>query len=434
MLGWACAFVSVFGTRVRPLCTALLLHCRLNLRAPPAARLCRVAAATLSPRCVLRVPVRPVAFRRAAGTLGAVPMATAHSDVEAGAAVDREGAALDLARTQLSAAPPEGLVDAVEGILRDTKDLAPCKGPLRHLHTIAEQGGDAFLAWVRGLDAATLATVKTMLLERVLCVDELHQEHQFPTYLLPSLPSTPWHERTSPYFAPIVARLEAAFPEVRDEFLRVSSAERAAAAGPESGGAGGAGGADTDRLGFAPQPMRCIPRAGTWQVMYLYNYGTRFDVNCERYPVATRVAESVDESRKAPGCAYFSELVPNSAVLPHCDPHNFRVRIHMGIIVPSDGDIGITVGAETRRWEEGKCLMFDDSFDHTTWNNHPTQTRVVFIVDVFHPSLTAAEIRAIRKAYDPAEATAASGPIGEHYTHHNAGIAAAAAARAAPEE
>ena len=75
---------------------------------------------------------------------------------------------------------------------------------------------------------------------------------------------------------------------------------------------------------------------------------------------------------------------------PHLGPTNMRLRCHLGINIP-EGDCGLTVGGETRRWREGECLVFDDSLLHESWNR-TEQARVVLIVDLWHPDLTPAEI------------------------------------------
>lgn len=41
--------------------------------------------------------------------------------------------------------------------------------------------------------------------------------------------------------------------------------------------------------------------------------------------------------------------------------------------------------------EEGKCLVFDDSFEHEAWNDDSDHSRIVLIVDVWHPDLTPEE-------------------------------------------
>jgi len=44
------------------------------------------------------------------------------------------------------------------------------------------------------------------------------------------------------------------------------------------------------------------------------------------------------------------------------------------------------VGDETRTVQEGKCVVFDDSWEHEAWNDGDG-TRVVLILDVWHPDL-----------------------------------------------
>lgn len=52
---------------------------------------------------------------------------------------------------------------------------------------------------------------------------------------------------------------------------------------------------------------------------------------------------------------------------PHVghDPKNYRV--HLGLIIP-EGDCGMSVDGETRRWQSGKVTMFDDTYIRAAWN------------------------------------------------------------------
>lgn len=43
-----------------------------------------------------------------------------------------------------------------------------------------------------------------------------------------------------------------------------------------------------------------------------------------------------------------------------------------------------------REWEEGKVLIFDDSFEHEVWQEADSY-RLIFIVDVWHPGLSQAQ-------------------------------------------
>jgi aspartate beta-hydroxylase len=82
---------------------------------------------------------------------------------------------------------------------------------------------------------------------------------------------------------------------------------------------------------------------------------------------------------------------PGTHIRPHRGPTNLRLRCHLGIKVP-DGDCAIRVGAQTRRWEQGHCLVFDDYFEHEAWNQ-TDEDRIVLIVDLWHPGLSATEVR-----------------------------------------
>jgi hypothetical protein len=92
----------------------------------------------------------------------------------------------------------------------------------------------------------------------------------------------------------------------------------------------------------------------------------------------------------------FSAMTAGTHLRPHCSTDNLRVRLHLGIVVPEGCQM--RVANETRTWEEGKCLAFEDSFEHEVWNRS-ARRRVILIVDVWHPDLTEVEIRALTAAF-----------------------------------
>ena len=66
-------------------------------------------------------------------------------------------------------------------------------------------------------------------------------------------------------------------------------------------------------------------------------------------------------------------------------PYKGVLRYHLGIIVPKDAEAcRIRVGDDFRHWQEGKSLIFDDTFNHEVWND-TDETRVVLFVDVLRP-------------------------------------------------
>lgn len=76
---------------------------------------------------------------------------------------------------------------------------------------------------------------------------------------------------------------------------------------------------------------------------------------------------------------------PGTHLRAHYGMTNSKLTAHLGLIVPEGSSI--TVRGETRSWEEGKVLVFDDSFEHEAVTTHPTQARYVLNVGFWHPEL-----------------------------------------------
>jgi Aspartyl/asparaginyl beta-hydroxylase and related dioxygenases len=85
-------------------------------------------------------------------------------------------------------------------------------------------------------------------------------------------------------------------------------------------------------------------------------------------------------------------LHPGTHILPHRGVTNTRLVAHLPLIVPRD--CALNVGGEIHAWPEGRCVIFDDTFEHEAWNRSD-QTRVVLIMDCWNPDLSAAERAAI---------------------------------------
>jgi aspartate beta-hydroxylase len=129
---------------------------------------------------------------------------------------------------------------------------------------------------------------------------------------------------------------------------------------------------------------------GAWDVFLFYERSRKNEENCERCPTITRIIEANNTVRTQAGLLYVSKLSPGTHIRPHLGPTNQRLRCHLGIRIP-DGDCGLRVGGETRKWQEGSCIVFDDSLEHEAWN-HTGEPRIVLIIDFWHPDLTPAEI------------------------------------------
>jgi len=67
---------------------------------------------------------------------------------------------------------------------------------------------------------------------------------------------------------------------------------------------------------------------------------------------------------------------------------NTRLICHVPLIAPPG--CTLRVGSETREWQEGKALIFDDSFEHEAWNRG-TSTRIVLLFEIWRPEIGESE-------------------------------------------
>jgi len=78
---------------------------------------------------------------------------------------------------------------------------------------------------------------------------------------------------------------------------------------------------------------------------------------------------------------FISRLVPGSIINPHRGWTNDWMRIHLGIVC--DSECKITVGEETKAWEEGKILAFKDGGTHLHSVKHEgSSERIILSMDV----------------------------------------------------
>ena len=122
-------------------------------------------------------------------------------------------------------------------------------------------------------------------------------------------------------------------------------------------------------------------RNDDWKSFFLYGYGSRSADNCKRCPRTAALVERVPGMKTA----LFSILAPGVRVPPHRGAWRGVLRYHLGVMVPDPVlGCGIVVGGEQAHWEEGKSLVFDDTYEHHVWND-TGGTRVVLFLDVERP-------------------------------------------------
>ena len=80
--------------------------------------------------------------------------------------------------------------------------------------------------------------------------------------------------------------------------------------------------------------------------------------------------------------AGFSRLKSGAHITPHHGWVTNVYRLHFGLVIPNN--CAMKVAHETRSWEEGKCLIFDDTSLHESWNRSDSD-RYILLLDFLRP-------------------------------------------------
>jgi len=124
-----------------------------------------------------------------------------------------------------------------------------------------------------------------------------------------------------------------------------------------------------------------ITQDDKWKTCWFYIYGRKIAANCDVCASTTRLIEAVPGMKTA----FFSILGPGKHIPEHCGPYAGVLRYHLGLMVPQEKKAcRIRVAEEIAHWEEGRSLVFDDTYPHEVWND-TDEYRVVLFLDVVRP-------------------------------------------------
>ncbi len=161
-----------------------------------------------------------------------------------------------------------------------------------------------------------------------------------------------------------VARLESAWPEIRAELDHLLEH-------PE----------DIPSFHQISPDQKRISKGDNWKTFGLYVFGKRIEQNCELCPRTAAAVSSIPNMRTA----MFSILKPHYHIVPHKGPTRAVVRAHLGVKVPKDWkNVWIRVDDQILNWQEGKVVLFDDSFEHEV-RNDTDELRAVLFLDIDRP-------------------------------------------------
>jgi aspartate beta-hydroxylase len=193
---------------------------------------------------------------------------------------------------------------------------------------------------------------------------------QYARFLIPDLAAQPWHDAAA---FPWTRAFEDSHAVIRAELEAFLAQQRV-----------------TFRNYVGPI-LHEQADGGEWHVLYLNYRDHRWPEHRRMFP---RLAELVDAVPRPSGTVFISRLTPGAHVPKHCGATNTQLTCHFGIVVP-DG-VELRVAREVRRQPEGRCMIFDDSFEHEVWNRSGSPRYNVFM-QLWHPDLSDEEIAGIQQ-------------------------------------
>jgi aspartyl/asparaginyl beta-hydroxylase (cupin superfamily) len=199
-------------------------------------------------------------------------------------------------------------------------------------------------------------------------------------YFYPGLPAIEFYEREE---FPWLAEFEAATPAIQSELATILQ---------------------EDEAGFAPyihyddhlplDQWRELNHSPRWSAFHFYDKGKPVEDRWQRAPATVQAVSRLPQARvdrRSPS-ALFSVLQPRTRIPPHTGVANFRLVVHLPLVLPAG--CHFRVGGETRSWRMGEAWVFDDTIEHEAWNDSD-ETRVILICDVWSPRISEEERHAI---------------------------------------
>lgn len=170
------------------------------------------------------------------------------------------------------------------------------------------------------------------------------------------LTSKPWHDKTDYLF---IAKLEKGVGKIKQELLYNLE----------------------HRKHLFTEETENLHVGGEWTELRIKSSGFGLTKHTEYFPDTMKVIANCGQEFVS---IKFSAIQPGTHIRTHTGPSNERLRLHLTLI--HTGGARIRVGTEWRTWQEGKAIIFDDSWEHEVIHTGD-DARVVLIMDIWHPEL-----------------------------------------------
>jgi aspartyl/asparaginyl beta-hydroxylase (cupin superfamily) len=291
--------------------------------------------------------------------------------------LEREGRAVPCARAYgaaLANAPPDSRLDA--------STLQAVRHGRAVLETYTRQLGEHVRASVAAVSDQCSGAERRRVQSFIDTTLRVRRRYrQEPTeYYYPGLPAIEFYDRAEfPWLEEFESRTSAIGQELAD-IVREDA------------------GGFTPYIHYAPHmPLDQwaeLNHSSRWSAFHFYEKAQAIADRCRRAPATIEAVSRLPQAAVAlrSPCAMYSVLQPRTRIPPHTGVANFRLVVHLPLVVPPG--CGFRVGGETRGWRVGEAWVFDDTIEHEAWNDGD-QPRYVLICDIWSPRLSPAERAAI---------------------------------------
>lgn len=214
-----------------------------------------------------------------------------------------------------------------------------------------------------------------LLGERAAVDDPRQRKGKASELWVPGLPAKPWHD---PAELPYLAELKAAAPALLQEGRALLEGGRLVRSSESRQDLVYEG-----WIAFDFQSLEADIAPGRMRVQTV----TRPE-NLKAAPKAAKLIKSLPTF----GDCFYSALLPGAWVSPHYSRFNAKLICHLGLSVPAD--CALRVAGEERAWKDGEVSLFDDTYEHESWNRSK-QPRLLLHLSVWHPALSRFEVSAL---------------------------------------
>lgn len=204
---------------------------------------------------------------------------------------------------------------------------------------------------------------------------------QKATSYIEGLTAVPFHDVDSAHFA-WMRQLERDYLVIRDELTHALS-------NPQLSNIG-------NRIWAAAAREEAVAYGPDWKTLVLQDRCVWDETNCALFPKTVELLKGCNTPSVE---AFFARQAPGTGIKPHSDDTNFILTSHLGLDVP-EGECWMKVGEYKQEWLNGRGMIADTSFIHSTSNESSSKTRYVLILRFWHPELTVVERSAIQFLFD----------------------------------